>query len=197
MWERISAWDGAAKITGILVNDYRDSDGYYNFGVADEPLPESTAAAVPTVELIERAGAYEAPGDNDRPKAYFHLTTGSLHDVASIQIRRESARGRCLGMRIVHSSGPDDVLGSWDPQDTLSISTLYDAQSASDELVRAGKVQSGLVFSIAESSGWIYVADIQMCNSTCGSYDVAMRQWSTSVRFSYTRLVTKILPPAN
>lgn len=184
MWERISAWNGAANITGILFKDYPESGGYYNFGVADEPLQETTTVAVPTLETIERPDAYEDPDDEDWPKPPSNLTTGSIYDVTAIHIRREKAGGRCLGMRIIHSNGPDDLLGSWDPQDTSSTSILHDTRPASDGPVYAGQAHRALVFIMVKVSRWIYVAGIQICDKTHGLRDAAMELWPTRVRFS-------------
>lgn len=101
-----------------------DQEGYYNFGVVEEPLrhPEDrTLAPVPIMEPIERAPL----GDGAR-YPLFRLTTGSLHDVAGLQIQMDS--DRCRGLRIIHSNGLDDCPGAWDPQDTSSTSTIYSSE---------------------------------------------------------------------
>lgn len=123
--ERIGAWARAAKLTGILVDAYTDLDlqGYHNFGIVEEPLvslPGSLDNQAPTMEPIERI-----PIEERMLIHVYRLTTGSLHNVTRLVVRRHGKR--CLGLRIFHSNEMDDFLGSWDPLDTSSMTTLYES----------------------------------------------------------------------
>jgi len=152
-WERVGFWNGPTKITGILVDAYNElaAEGYYNLGLVEEPVKFSNDPAMlprPTLEVFER--------EDYKRSSLRRLTTGSTYDVVSLRLRRVGRR--CLGLRIVHSSGLDDFLGSWDPHDTTSVSTLYD--STEGPLI-------ALIFQMAKGqNGRHYVSDIIACTDS-------------------------------
>lgn len=152
-WEPIRAWSCVTKLTGILVDAYYDLDryGYHNFGVVEEPLHlplEAGEPQAPTLEPIERI-----PDDDELIDFPLHrLTTGSLHNVGRLEVRR--CGNRSLGLRIFHSDERDDYLGSWDPQDTSSVSTLYESQQGPLTALR---------FHLADGEHGPYVRDITTC----------------------------------
>ena len=153
-WEPVRAWSCVTKLTGILVDAYYDLGryGYHNFGVVEEPLhfsPGSCGPQAPTLEPIERVP------DDDTCKYNFplhRLTTGSLYNVARLEIRR--CGNRSLGLRILHLDERDDCLGSWDPLDTPSVSTLYNSQHGTLVALR---------FHLANGEDGPYVSDITTC----------------------------------
>lgn len=124
-WETIGAWNLGVKITGILVDPYGhlNMHGYHNFGIVDEPVHHLLRTAEERVPT--RAPTEKLPKDENRHFPLYRLTTGSLHDVTGMEVRRHG--NRCLGLRILHPNGQDDCLGSWDPLDTSSITTIYES----------------------------------------------------------------------
>lgn len=99
-----------------------DPQGYHNFGVVEEALvilPDPLDNQAPTMEPTERVLVEE-----DLYLPLYRLITGSLHAVTGLELRRRGKR--CIGLRILHSNGLDDYLGSWNPLHASSISTLYD-----------------------------------------------------------------------
>lgn len=127
VWEPISAWVGPTKITYLLVEGLGEwhTGGHRSFGVVQAPLTSSNdekALVVPTVPEMEVLSP-DPQEHFDFHKAF--LSTGSLRDVESIEVRRKGIR--CVGMRVVHGAGLDDCLGSWDPTDTSSISIVYES----------------------------------------------------------------------
>lgn len=153
-WEGIGSWNCDAKVTGILVDPFQHLDkwGYHNFGVVEEPLrqvADASEARVPTLEPIERVPIY------DRSYTLHRLTTGSLHDVTGLEVRRLG--DRCLGLRILHANGSEDCLGSWDPLDAPSITTLYSS--------RQGPL-TALLFHLANGERGPYVMEILPCVAT-------------------------------
>lgn len=161
-------------MTGILVND-RDADStdaFVDMGVIDEPSSEGdplAETALPTLESVAR-GPFEGTFARTRgrePK--FHRTTGSLRDVVCVQVRRDPG-GRCLGMRVAHSGGPDDFLGSWDPRDVSGISTIYGGRSASTTSGDPVEPLAGLHFFFGTDTP-VQVKDIRACvASSCASH---------------------------
>lgn len=152
IWEGIGAWARAAKLTGILVDAYTDLDpqGYHNFSVVEEPLtslPGSLDDQTPTMEPIERV-----PIEEGVYLPLYRLTTGSLHDVTRLVVRRHGKR--CLGLQILHSNEMDDILGSWDPLDTSSMTTLYES--------RQGPLAT-LKFHLTDGEYEPYVNNITTC----------------------------------
>lgn len=150
--ERIGAWARAAKLTGILVDAYTDLDlqGYHNFGIVEEPLvslPGSLDNQAPTMEPIERI-----PIEERMLIHVYRLTTGSLHNVTRLVVRRHGKR--CLGLRIFHSNEMDDFLGSWDPLDTSSMTTLYESHE--------GRLAT-LKFHLTDGEYDRYVSNITTC----------------------------------
>lgn len=126
-WEAISSWTGPTKITGLLVEalgEWHDG-GHRSFGVVQERLESSNDEWWLTRPSVLGINVESPdPGEHFDYQETFR-STGSLNDVKCIQIRRKA--DRCVGMRIVHDTGLDDFLGSWDPADVSSISTIYDS----------------------------------------------------------------------
>lgn len=125
--EAVRSWAGPTKITGLFVEELGEW-GYRShsrFGVVQEPLGDSDdelALATPTV--LDIAFGYPDPSVSLLHKDTFR-STGSLCDVAAIQVRRKL--NQCVGMRTILGVGLGDFLGSWDPEDPSSISTIFDS----------------------------------------------------------------------
>lgn len=160
-------------MTGLLVND-RDADStdaFVDIGVIDEPSEGDPLAkmALPTLESVAR-GPFEGTFARTRGrKPKFHRTTGSLRDVVCVQVLRDP-RGRCLGMRVAHSGGPDNFLGSWDPQDVSGISTIHGGRSASTTSGGLVEPLAGLHFFFGTDTP-VQVKDIRACvASSCASH---------------------------
>lgn len=150
-WENVGAWLCDAKITGILVDAYShlDQAGYHNFGVVEEPLQTQLGNDdIPTLEPIETLTMH-----NEARFPVQRLTTGSLHDVTGLQVRRR--KGRCLGLRIMHGNQLDDYLGYWDPLDTRSIDTIYGLDQGSLKALR--------FHVVVDRKHGPYVSDISTC----------------------------------
>lgn len=165
-WEKIGNWVSPVKITAILVDACSDTnlEGYHNFGVvkALESSLDKPKEPVPTIEPLEREPLREDPC-----YPLFHLTTGSLHNVVGLQLRKN--QHRFLGLRICHSSGLDDYLGSWDPQDTAHTMTLFDHTEG-----QLARVQ----FDLAEGKYGLYVSGI---SASVDPPSAADREWQLSL----------------
>lgn len=154
-WESIGAWDCGAKITGILVGAFQhlDEHGYHNFGVAEEPLrhvPDASEERVPTLEPVEMT-----PMSNGLYYPLHRLTIGSLCNVTGLEVRRHG--NRCLGLRILHANEREDCLGSWDPLDTHSMTTLYSSHQGP---------LTAVLFHLTDGQCGPCVSDILPCLAT-------------------------------
>lgn len=137
------------------------SDGHLlDFGVTEESEAgsiEDPNSSAPALETIRRPRNPMYPGMNDG----LYLSTASLDDISSLQVRKDSHR--CLGLRVLHGNGRVEILGQWDPCDTALQSTIF--RSSED-----GSLE-GLVFHMTpkpHSNNFRYVHDITPITQSWG-----------------------------